>query len=66
MSEAQRTRLVAGAPGARYAYVAPAPGSMLGSSSPEQVAAADVIVGIAADNLARLAVGEPIRNEVRH
>lgn len=26
----------------------------------------DNIVGIAADNLARLAVGEPIRNEVRH
>lgn len=34
LSEAQRTRLEAGAPGARYAYVAPAPGSMLGSASP--------------------------------
>ena len=34
LSEAQRTRLEAGAPGARYAYVAPAPGSMLGSPSP--------------------------------
>lgn len=34
LSEAQRTRLEAGAPGARYAYVAPAPGPMLGSASP--------------------------------
>lgn len=54
LSEAQRTRLEAGAPGARYAYVAPAPGSMLGSPSPEQVAAADVIVG----NLAPERLGE--------
>lgn len=34
LSEAQRTRLEAGAPGARYAYVAPVPRSMLGSASP--------------------------------
>lgn len=54
LSEAQRARLEAGAPGARYAYVAPAPGSMLGSPSPEQVAAADVIVG----NLAPERLGE--------
>ena len=33
LSEAQRTRLEAGAPGARYACVAPAPRSMPGSPS---------------------------------
>lgn len=66
LSDAQRARLEAGAPSARYTYVPAKPGAMLGEPSAEQVAGADVIVGIAAENLAHLTAGEPIRNEVRH
>ena len=54
LSDEQRTRLEKGAPGARFTYVAPDDGAMLGAPTPEQVAAADVIVG----NLAPERLGE--------
>ena len=54
LSDSQRTRLESGAPGARYAYVEPVAGAMLGTPTPEQVAAADVIVG----NLSPKRLGE--------
>lgn len=50
----QRARLEKGAPGARFTYVTPAAGAMLGNASAEQVAGADVIVG----NLAPERLGE--------
>lgn len=54
LSESQRARLEAAAPTASFTYVVPAPGTMLGNPSPEQVVAANVIVG----NLAPERLGE--------
>lgn len=44
-NEQQRTRLEASAPYARFTYVVPMPGAMLGNPTSDQVAEANVIVG---------------------
>ena len=44
-NERQRTRLETSAPHARFTYVTPKPGTILGNPTSDQVAEADVIVG---------------------
>lgn len=67
LSEAQRTRLEAGAPGARYAYVAPAPRSMLGSPSPSvSPSATRCAIGPVPANLAGSKPNPRSQNRVVH